>query len=230
MVDDALNRELYSEFYSGIHDGRDAAIKEAPYLAKEAGIKKTNYDGLRKPIGVSPLPPGAFGVTYSDKNGDVHGVRINMYIPLLARYIAMAHNKGREWAKRFVYNITKLTTEHELGHVLSSYVAKGEEFDQNTRDIMESIPTYGLFKVAKRLGKKKKAEMIKRLNPYPRSWKIGEDADKAYRSEITGKSGYPALIEDSQKKPLHKTLWDLGKAYVKKFGKGRTPVPSYGPA
>ena len=226
--------ELERELFEGVRDGRREAIQEAPYLAKEAGLKNPNYKAINEmPIKIKPLPPSTLGATGVLPDGTVSEVSVNRMIPYIFGYIAKKYNKSREWAKKKVYDMAKLTTEHELAHVLSSYVAKGEEFNKKSVDLMETISTYAKHRVARRLGKNKKAEMIENTNPYPVSWKIGKMADKVpYKSEKTGNEGYPALIEDAQSEPFYKPMWRLSKQSAKKaigYFKG-SGVPSYVPA
>ncbi|MEM7819675.1 MAG: hypothetical protein QXD48_02495 [Candidatus Aenigmatarchaeota archaeon] len=228
--------ELEKELFEGIKDGRRAALEEAPYLVKVAGLKNPNYYGLYKEIKVSPLPPSVLGATDIAQDGSVIGIYVNRLIPYLVKMVAEKYRKGKEWAKEKVYKIAKLTTEHELAHALSSYVAKGEKINDDARNIMESISTYAKHKVAKLLRKNKKAEFIKEANPYPTAWFIGNVADRFYKSEKTGEEGYAAFIKDAQTEPFYKTLWRLAKQTTKgsirrmfDYFRG-TGVPKYVPA
>jgi len=230
-------QELYPDFDAGIAAGKAVAKEEAPFLAKFLRLRYANYQDQNRDVEKFPLESSTLGIAYADREGKVHGIGVNMHIPKLVSAIAREYNKGREWAKKLVYNIAKLTVEHEMAHVLSSYVAKGEEFNDRTVDIMESITTYGRHKVAKMLGKNEKAEMIKKTNPYHKAWLIGKAADFApYVSEITGREGYPALIEDAQIEPFQKTLGRLMKSTVKGVGRRisdyfrGTGVPAYVPS
>lgn len=225
--------DLMRELYDGVVDGRRVAIEEAPHLAKVAGLKYPNYDALYREIEIRPMPPPILGATAITRKGDVLGIYVNKLIPHFVSLIAEKYRKGVDWARDMVYKIAKLTTEHELGHALSSRVAKGEKINKDTVNIMESISTYARHVVAKLLGKNKKAEFIKATNPYKKAWLIGYMADKIPYESESGK-GYAAFIRDAQSEPFYKTLLRLAKQSVNSIGRRigdyfRTAVPAYVP-
>lgn len=206
--------ELHKALFAGVADGRREAIEEAPTLTDVAGLRNPNYDGMKGTIYLAPMPYPTLGATGITNDGGVQYVAVNSDIPLWAEKMMRVYNKGVEWAKELVYSVAKLTTEHELAHAQSSKVAKGEGHDENTTGVMESVTTYAKHKTARRLGKHKKAGIIKRTNPYPFAWKIGEIADRAPYESESG-TGYAAFMEDVQKEPFRRPLWRLAKAAAK---------------
>ena len=206
---------LKEELFSGISAGRREAIDEAPTLTNVAGLKNPNYADLKKPINVYPMPGNVLGHTDINPDGKVNYVAINSKIPYIVEKAMQVYNKSLDWAKKTVYKISKLTTEHELAHVQSSNVVKGEEYNTNTVDVMESVTTYAKHKTAKALGKHEKAKLIEQTNPYPKAWLMGKIADWAPYKSITGKEGYAAFMEDVQKEPFYKPVWRLTKAATK---------------
>src|SRR3989344_4071042 len=132
--------ELQSELFEGVRDGRRAAIEEAPHLARVSGLKSPNYRDLHNmPMKLYPMPLPVLGATNVTPSGGVSEVSVNSAIPYLVRSIAEKYGKSKEWAKNTVYRIAKHTAEHELAHVFSSKVAKGEKINDDSRKIMESI-------------------------------------------------------------------------------------------
>ncbi|MBS3052889.1 MAG: hypothetical protein J4469_00140 [Candidatus Aenigmarchaeota archaeon] len=229
----SVTAELHEELFRGVRDGRAEAIAEAPTLTKVAGLRDPNYAALQNDIYLTSLPQGVLGQTGIRKDGEVQYVAVNKHIPSFVERAMQMYKKSVEWAKETVYNIAKLTTEHELAHAQSSKVAKGEEIDQDGVALMESVTTYAKHKTAKRLGKDKKAEMIKRTNPYPKAWKLGEVADWAPYSGPSGE-GYAAFIQDAHSEPFYKPLGRLAKSAAKAaIRKGKEVVgkayPSYVP-
>lgn len=224
--------ELQRELFRGVEDGRREALAEAPVLTGIAGLRNPNYGALNSPIYLAPLADGVLGQTGIRKDGEVEYVAVNRKIPLWAERAMRMYSKSLDWAKVIVYRIAKLTTEHELMHAQSSRVARGEEFSGDTVAVMESLTTYAKHKAARQLGKEEKAELIKRTNPYPRAWMLGETADMAPYNGPSGE-GYAAFISDAQQEPFYKPLWRLTKAAAKAaIRRGRnylsgTPVQSY---
>lgn len=210
----SVTAELHEELFRGIRDGRAEAIAEAQHFTRIAGLKEPNYNAMRDPIRVAYLPDGVLGETGITYKGEVTDVAINGKIPSMVEKAMRVYNKSLEWAKKIVYKITKLTTEHELGHVQSSKLAKGENPGYDTTAVMESVTTYAKHKTAKRLGKREKAEMIKRTNPYPKAWRLGEVADWAPYSGPSGE-GYAAFIQDAHSEPFYKPLGRLAKSAAK---------------
>lgn len=206
--------ELQQELFRGVEHGRREAIEEASTLTKVAGLKNPNYDGLKQPIYLAPLPHSVLGQTGITKEGEASYVAVNRNIPLWVERMMQVYNKSTDWAKRTVYNIAKLTTEHELAHVQSSRVAKGEEHSEKAVDVMESVTTYAKHQTAKRLGKHEKAGMIKATNPYPRAWKLGQIADWAPYQGPSGE-GYAAFIRDAQSEPFYKPFGRLAASAAK---------------
>ena len=157
----SIATELKQELFRGVEHGRREAIEEAPTLTKVAGLKNPNYDGMKQTIYLAPLPHPVLGQTGITREGEANYVAINRNIPLWVERMMRVYNKGAEWGRKMVYNIAKLTTEHELAHVQSSRIAKGETHDQNAVAVMESVTTYAKHETARRLGKHEKAGMIK---------------------------------------------------------------------
>ncbi len=210
----SVTAELHEELFRGIRDGRAEAIAEAPTLTQVAGLRHPNYDAMRKPIYLASLLKGVLGQTGIRKDGEVEYVAVNKDIPLWVERAMQMYDKGKEWAKEIVYKIAKLTTGHELVHAQSSRVAKGEDINEDGVSVMESITTYAMHKTAKILGKKEKAELIKRTNPYPKAWALGEVADWAPYNGPSGE-GYAAFIQDAHSEPFYKPLGRLAKSATK---------------
>lgn len=206
---DELNRTLFT----GIEKGLETVRQEAPHIVKEAGIMDPNYAALKNPYVVVPLKGKTLGATEMDtQTGKVRGpYKFNSLIPDIFRRFAKIYQKGMDWVHGMVYRTGKDTAEHEGAHGLSSKVAKGEKFNQNTVDVMESITTFGRYKTKKNLGKEEEAEFIKQNNPYPRSWILGRLADILPYVSETGDYGYRAFIKDMHDQPFYKPIWRLAK-------------------
>jgi len=228
MSVESLTQELYEPLIQGIKDGRRESLEEAPYIHGILGFKP-DYDTLRKmPIELGHLPQGVLGVTQIAPEGKAVGMRISQYIAPMVAYAKEKYGRTKEWAKRMTYQIGKDTTNHEDYHVLSAGLAKGEEVDDDARDVMESITTRGRYKVAKALGKHEKASWVEKTNPYPSAWRLAEIADWAPYESESGR-GYSAFLKDASKerfwKPLGRLTWAAAKAGLSKgreYISGRT--------
>ncbi len=222
-------KELIGSLYAGIQDGRKESLAEAPYIKETLGFYPS-YGRLKNmPIHVGRLPDGVLGVTQITREGRAVHEQINgPYILEMA--MDAARRYGKNIGKAYAYLIGKTTTNHEDYHVMSDSLARGEEISPKARDVMESVTTRGLFKVARRLGKHRKAEIVKQMNPYPGAWLVSNVADNAPYQGPSG-SGYKGFLADAQKekfyRPLGRLAWSAAKAGWRKAADyigGRRPA------
>ncbi len=230
----AMAELIRGPLIEGVKAGRLDSLAEAPYVKDTLGINPDINTLRYVPTEVGPLPSGVSGVTHITPDGKAVGVRISSYLASLGMHIARKYRKSLDWAKNFIYELARDVTNHEDYHVLSAPLARGEEITDSARDLMESITTRGRYKVAKRLGKEKKAKFIEATNPYPRAWKMAEIADWAPYVGPSGE-GYKGFLADASKesfyKPLGRLSWQATKAAVRKgrdYIRG-TSVPAYVP-
>lgn len=219
----------------GVRAGRNDSLSEAPYIKETLGIEPDVNTLRYVPTEIGPLPHGVLGVTHITPEGKAVGMRISSYLASLGLRVAQKYRKSFEWTKNFVYELAKDVTNHEDYHVLSASLARGEEISEPARDLMESVTTRGRYKVAKRLGKEKKAKFIEATNPYPKAWRMAEIADWVPYQSPSGEEGHKGLLADASRerfyKPIGRLAWQAAKAGFRKTGDylGGTAVPTYVP-
>lgn len=155
----------------------------ADMLADEFGIVNKRHG--RVPAIVTNLGGTALGRTvfndYSEASAIAFEEKLSKYPSLLKKRVAL-HEAGHVQAEEFVGYCMDLS-------------------DDEKRDVLESIPEYGMRIVFEKKSKDKNdkwgklARLMKTSTPYRTSVELGEKADKHYVSK-DGKRGYRAFLED----------------------------------